>query len=216
MIEKPYDFETDWIYKLEKEAHWRAYWQQQKIIEGELDKNDSILEIGKGTGFCSNYLKSKGYNIKTIDIDEGKNPDIVGNIVDYEFAEEFDHIIAFEVFEHIPFRVFKELLPKIKKCVRKSLVVSIPESTIILMLADIRFPVVKHVRFGIRLQQRFLPGFLKMKLSKYHHWELNYKNEYSVNSIKKILDKHDLKITLHIRSHFNNHNFFVIKDRNSE
>lgn len=212
-MDKNYQYETDWIHKLEKETHWRAYWLQQKIIENEIKKTDSILEIGKGTGFCSDYLKSKGYNVSTIDIDANKNPDIIGNIADYDFPEKYDHIIAFEIFEHIPFDVFKQVLPKIKKCISKSLILSVPEGSISLMLLDIRFPIIKHIRFGIRLQQRYLPSFLRIKLSKYHHWELNYNSEYSLNSIKKILNQNDLKVDIHRRSHFNKHNFFVIKHK---
>lgn len=212
-MKQAYQYETDWIHKLEKEVHWRAYWLQQKIIENEIPENDSILEIGKGTGFCSNYLKSKGYNINTIDIDADKNPDIIGNVVTYDFPDMVDHVIAFEVFEHIPFSVLGQILPKIKKCIRKSLIMSIPEGSISLLLVDVRLPIIKHIRFGIRLQQRFLPAFLRIKLSKYHHWELNYKNEYSLKSIKKLFDREGLKVEMHVRSHFNNHNFLVVKPK---
>jgi hypothetical protein len=208
-----YKYESKWIHKLEKEIHWRAYWLQQKLLESELNENDTILEIGKGTGFCSNYLKSKGYKVTTFDIDGNKNPDIVGNFVDYEFPEKYDHVIAFEVLEHIPFNDLGKVFKRIKSCIQKSLIISIPEGSITLLLVDIRVPIIKHVRFGIRVQQRFLPSFLRLKLPKYHHWELNYNNECSLNNLRVLFNQEGLKIEKHIRSHFNNHNFFIIKQR---
>jgi ubiquinone/menaquinone biosynthesis C-methylase UbiE len=209
-MDKNQRYETDWIYNLEKEVHWRAYWLQQKILENKLSEGDSILEIGKGTGFCSNYLRNKGYNIQTIDIDPGKNPDIIGDIAEYDFPEKYDYILAFEVFEHIPFDTFGRVIQNLKKCVNKNLIFSIPEGVITLLLVDVRLPVIKHIRFGIKVQQRFLPRFLRLKLTKYHHWELNYDNKYSLRSIKKLFDENGLEVISHTKSHFNNHNFFVI------
>ena len=93
-----YNYSSDWIYKLENELHWMYYWKQQEQLSQILHPGESILEIGVGSGFTSNYLKAKGYRVTTIDIDEEKKPDIVANIVTHNFADKFDHVIAFEVF----------------------------------------------------------------------------------------------------------------------
>ena len=43
-----YRYSNEWIFKLERELHWRWYWHQQKLMEGQLDKNVPIAEIGVG------------------------------------------------------------------------------------------------------------------------------------------------------------------------
>lgn len=83
-----YNFSTDWIHKFENQKHWMHYWHQLNILFSHLSEGDRILEIGVGTRFTSNYLKSKGYHLTTIDIDAKKQPDIVANIVDYDFSKE--------------------------------------------------------------------------------------------------------------------------------
>lgn len=40
------------------------------IIEEELDKEDSIIELGTGLGYVAEIIKRKGYNISAIDIDK--------------------------------------------------------------------------------------------------------------------------------------------------
>ena len=123
-----YQYAADWIYSLESEEHWRLYWHQQRIMQHLVRKGESVLEIGVGSGFAANYLKSKAVHVTTLDIDKEKQPDIVANIVQYQFLEQYDHIIAFEVFEHIPFLEFKEMLPKISRACKKTLFLSVPRN----------------------------------------------------------------------------------------
>jgi len=109
-----YRYSSSWIYHLESADHWYLYWHQQKLMEGELKAGDRILEIGVGSGFTANYLRSKGYDVTTLDIDEEKKPDIHANIVTYDFPKDYDHVLAFEVFEHIPFNKFQGLVGRIR------------------------------------------------------------------------------------------------------
>ena len=53
-----YTYATDWINNLEKKEHWLLYREQQSILREFVKKGDNVLEIGPGTGFCCNYLKS--------------------------------------------------------------------------------------------------------------------------------------------------------------
>ena len=80
-----YKYSAEWIYDLESEEHWRLYWNQQKLMQNKVSSGDNVLEIGVGSGFTANYLKSKSINVKTLDIDRGKKPDIVANLVEYQF-----------------------------------------------------------------------------------------------------------------------------------
>jgi len=74
MKKNTFYYESEWIHKLETKEHWNSYWIQQKLIEEFVHKDENLLEIGVGSGFCSNYLKSRGFSITTLDIDKDKKP----------------------------------------------------------------------------------------------------------------------------------------------
>jgi len=162
-----YRFSSDWIYKLETEEHWRLYWRQQKIMEGRIHPGDSILEIGVGTGFTANYLRSKGFLVTTVDIDEEKKPDIVANIVTFDPKQIFDHILAFEVFEHIPFEKFVQVLEKLARKCRKYLFISVPQYRRVVVSVECSLPKLGRWAFALTVP--------KSKLVESHHfWELGY------------------------------------------
>lgn len=170
-----YKYSSDWIHRLEGEEHWRSYWHQLRIILPQLKQGDTILEIGPGSGFLTNYLRSKGYHVTTLDIDDEKSPDIVANLVKYPFPDPYDHILAFEVFEHIPFEKFADTLPLLRKAVQKCLFLSVPLNHRIWFRADLLVPYFKHISFALRLKRG--------KIEAGHHfWELDYRH-YSVKKL---------------------------------
>ena len=63
-------YSSNWIHKLETREHWLSYWHQIKLMEGYVEQKDSLVEIGIGSGFTSNYLRSKKVDVLTIDIDK--------------------------------------------------------------------------------------------------------------------------------------------------
>ena len=197
-----YRYSTDWIHSLEGEEHWMIYWHQIGFILDDLTNGDSILEIGPGNGFITNYLRSKGYRVTTLDIDEGKNPDIVANVVLHEFNETFDHIIAFEVFEHIPFEKFVSVLPKLKKTCNKNLFFSVPGNYKIWFKLNGIIPYYKKFSFTLKFRRN------KIKAD-HHFWEYNYK-EYTLKKLEKVFTeagfrlvrtkKLDLNLFVHLSS----------------
>lgn len=189
MTSKKYNYASDWIHKLEPEFHWRYYWHQQELISNYLQKNDKILEIGVGSKFTSNYLKSKGYNVTTIDIDQNKQPDIIANIVNYKFDQKFDHILAFEVFEHIPFEDFKEALKNISNNCSKNLFISLPRNEKVWFRLSVDLKIFQLNNFQITTKRN------KIK-TKFHHWEIDYKN-YTKTNILKIFDDNDFSVVKH-------------------
>jgi 2-polyprenyl-3-methyl-5-hydroxy-6-metoxy-1,4-benzoquinol methylase len=162
-----YKYSTDWIYSLETETHWRLYWRQQKIIQNLILPGDKVLEIGVGTGFTANYLRSKGVNVTTLDIDAEKKPDIVTNIVTYQFPVEYDHIVAFEVFEHIPFDQFKDILPKLAKATRKYLFMSVPRNEKTLIYGCLKLPKLPKWTFSLTVRRGTIT-------SSHHFWEVDH------------------------------------------
>jgi 2-polyprenyl-3-methyl-5-hydroxy-6-metoxy-1,4-benzoquinol methylase len=137
-----YKYSAEWIYDLESEEHWRLYWNQQKLMQHKVKSGDHVLEIGVGSGFTANYLKSKGVHIRTLDIDRDKKPDIVANLVEYPFPDRYDHVLAFEVFEHIPFVEFKSVFDKIRKVCKKYIFLSIPRNERVWLQLNFQLPII--------------------------------------------------------------------------
>lgn len=162
-----YQYSSDWIHRLEGPEHWMLYWHQQKIMEGLVRPGDTFLEIGVGSGFTAHYLRSKGMEVTTIDIDADKQPDIVANLVSYEFTQTYDHVLAFEVFEHIPFAEFQKAVQKIRSICRKQLFFSVPRNEKTLFSADLLLPWVGKKR--IRLSKR--RGSIR---EPHHFWEVDH------------------------------------------
>lgn len=164
-----YSFSSDWLDKLESEEHWRTYWQQQKIMEGRIHPGEEILEIGPGTGFTANYLRTKGFEVTTVDIDSEKNPDIVANIVTFDPDRSFDHVLAFEVFEHIPFEQFVQVVGRLSKKCRRYFFVSLPRC--IIQIARVECQIVQLGTFDLSL-----PVPRRGLREPYHFWELGYRD----------------------------------------
>jgi 2-polyprenyl-3-methyl-5-hydroxy-6-metoxy-1,4-benzoquinol methylase len=166
-----YRFSSGWTHKLESEQHWRLYWRQQKIMEGRVEVGDTILEIGVGTGFTASYLRARGISVTTVDIDKNKKPDIVANVVTFRPTKAFNHILAFEVFEHLPFDRFEQVVQNLAvACMHEGhLFMSLPQYRRI--VASVRF---KLPKLGKRAFTLTIP---KKRLTEQHHfWELGYQD----------------------------------------
>lgn len=181
-----FSYSSDWIHKQESLHQWNYYWYQINILNTELSKGDSILEIGIGTRFTSNYLKSKGFRVTTIDIDPVKEPDIVANIVDYEFKENFDHVLAFEVFEHIPYEDFRKVLQNISHICDKNIFISLPRNEKVWIALNLELPGSKSFNFKISTRRKKI-------ISKYHHWEVDFK-EYTNDLLEETFQESNFEL----------------------
>ena len=150
-----YTYSSEWISELETEEHWRLYWQQQKLMKEYIKEGDTVLEIGIGTSFTANYLKSKKINVTTMDIDKVKEPDIVGNIVNFDWEDlQFDHILGYEVFEHIPFSEFAKILSDLQKVCKKNLFISLPLNEKVLIELEYKLPKFKKRNFRLPIKKK--------------------------------------------------------------
>ncbi|MFC2104105.1 class I SAM-dependent methyltransferase [Bacteroidota bacterium] len=184
--EEKYTYESEWIKHLESEEHWRSYWHQQKLMESLVKPGENILEIGIGSGFTADYLKSKNINVKTIDIDKEKGPDIVANIVEYEFSDKYDHVLAFEVFEHIPYDDFEHVLQKLYNCTNQCLFLSIPINEKTWIFNELYLHVLGNIRFGITTRRNKLT-------TNNHFWEVRYK-KFSKKRVEETFRKYNFII----------------------
>lgn len=172
-----YKYSSEWIYSLENEIHWQLYWQQQNIMRNRVSPGQKVLEIGVGTGFTANYLRSKGVHVTTFDIDPGKHPDLLGNLVTYDFPDLYDHFLAFEVFEHIPFNELTSVLAKISQVCKGCLFLSVPRNEKLLFRLQIQIlnRIKKTAELAIKRQKI---------ITKTHHWEVDYR-EYSKRKLEE-------------------------------
>jgi hypothetical protein len=162
-----YRYASEWIHKLERESRWRLYWQQQKQMDGLLRPGQTLLEIGPGNGFTSGYLRGQGFEVTTLDIDPGKRPDIVANVATYDFPRTYDAVLAFEVFEHIPFDKFEQVVHRLAGVARDYVFVSLPRNELV--------PFRLSLKLGARrrehsLEWRRLEGRIR---ETHHFWELD-------------------------------------------
>ncbi len=163
-----YKYSANWIKTLESEDHWRLYWKQQELIRPKLRPGDSVFEIGVGSGFTANYLRSKGHHVTTFDIDEEKGPDICGNIVTHSFeGQSFDHVLAFEVFEHIPYEQFLDALDRLQKICRKSLILSVPVAKREIAWMEFKVPRIRKRKLALAFKKRNIA-------CAHHFWELGF------------------------------------------
>ena len=162
-----YSYSSDWIHRLESAEHWRLYHKQAEVMQGHVKAGDRALEIGVGSGFTANYLRSKGVTVTTTDIDADKNPDIVANIVTYDFGPlNLDHVLAFEVFEHIPYDRFEVVLGRLSRVCRH-LYLSVPANERVWLRLNVKVPRLEPFTIEVARPRGSIP-------EGHHFWEVGY------------------------------------------
>jgi len=181
-----FKYSSEWIHKLEAERHWQYYHIQQAFMDGNINKDEQLIEIGVGSSFTANYLKSKSFNVTTLDIDKDKHPDIVSNIVTDDFPQGFDVVLAFEVFEHIAYQSFLDILGKLKSRGVKKVFFSVPYNIKVWFDFDIRIHVFGRICFQIATRRNRLT-------TDHHKWEIKYKN-HSLKNLKTDIETSGYRI----------------------
>ena len=178
-------YSSDWINKLESKEHWLSYWHQLKLMLESLEAKDSMIELGIGSGFTSNYLRSKNIDVLTVDIDKKKSPDIVSDAISFKPNKNYDHFCAFEVFEHMKFEEMENVLKNIKSKINKNIFISVP--------------IYKKTPINIELKFKSYWKSLTVKTPKtsiidpHHQWELNYK-DITEEKLISVFEHHNFKL----------------------
>jgi SAM-dependent methyltransferase len=160
-----------------------SYWHQ--INELTQLKPNSILEIGIGNGLVSNYLKQRGYNVTSIDIDFHLDPEAVASVTHIPFANEsFDVVACFEVLEHLPYEQFYPSLREIHRVSKKYAVLSLPDANLVYPL-HILVPKIGEIRKLIRLPRLKTPRHV---FDGQHYWEIG-KAGYNLKRIMKDIER---------------------------
>lgn len=88
----------------------------------------SVLEVGPGPGYVSEWLRREGVCVFTADIDQRVAPDVVATVRRLPFADRsFDATLCCEVLEHLPFAQLPNALRELTRVSRKGLVLSVPD-----------------------------------------------------------------------------------------
>lgn len=110
----------------DSKERFMSYWHQINEIIRLNPKRTP--EIGIGNGFISKYLKERGINIMTLDIDRKLNPDVIGSVLQMPFGNDsFDAIACYEVLEHLPYSNFSAALAEIFRVSKSHVILSLPD-----------------------------------------------------------------------------------------
>jgi len=183
-----------------------SYWYQiNEIIKLNPKK---VLEIGIGNGFVSKYLKERGVNILTLDIDKRLNPDVVGSVLDVPFPDNsFEVVACYEVLEHLQYKNFYKALSEIFRVSKSYAILSLPDASRV-------YRMYLHIpKIGIFKRLILLPK-LKNPIHKFngeHYWEIE-KADYPLSKITKDIERIGFNIIKTYRVFENPyHRFFILK-----
>jgi predicted SAM-dependent methyltransferase len=186
---------------------WMSYWYQ--INEVFRMKARKVLEVGIGNKTVSNYLKERGIEITTVDIDPSLNPDYVCSVTDLSRTfkpRTYDAIICAEVLEHLPFKRFRKALRELHKVSREWVLLSLPYAGPAFCLS-IKLP--RVVRKDLKLK---IPSNRTHKFDGEHYWEIGKKG-YPLKKILKIFEQNfDIVRTCLPPEHMY-HIFFALKKK---
>lgn len=159
-------FSADWITELESEEHFSYYWSQAQLVFNGVGRDEKILELGCGTKLLSDLLRRRGFDVSTLDIDEAKQPDYCSDASTFDYSvEAFTSLLAFEIFEHIPWQTFEKVLGRISSSAISRVIFSVPWAVTSYKPIRLHIPRVGVVAPEIRLPRRSIT-------TPAHFWEL--------------------------------------------
>jgi ubiquinone/menaquinone biosynthesis C-methylase UbiE len=152
---------------------------------------ETVLEVGVGNGFVTDYLARTGVKVTTVDFDERLMPDIVADIRHLPVPDnEYDLVMACQVLEHIPFDDFEKALGEIGRVTKRYAVISLPRRGSYMEFV-LRFPFIRllfhrnFLDFSMHKYMRF-GGY---EMSGQHHFEIDA-NNYKLRIVREKIKKH--------------------------
>jgi ubiquinone/menaquinone biosynthesis C-methylase UbiE len=183
-----------------------SYWHQ--IAEVLSLNATQVLEIGVGNAFASNYLKDKGLDVTTLDIEHTLNPLVVASVLAIPFPKDsFEVVTCYEVLEHLPYKDFNPALKELARVSQRYVIISLPDVTTTYRI-NIELPRIKPIK---KLVSHPFPRPANHTFDGYHYWEIG-KKQYPFAKIQKDIKLSSLKILKSYRVfEFYYHRFFLLE-----
>lgn len=189
-------FSADWINNLEQEIHFNWYYHQANLVYSNCSREQKIIEIGIGTGLLSDLLKKRGWDVKTLDIDNKKNPDFCDSAGEFNYSQHSTQVIlAFEIFEHIPLPTFKKVISKLAKDNVRNIYFSLPWNERRIIDLNLKLPKLPTLRWNLSIPH----GKIETHA---HFWELGNKEKIfkdkqlvTIESLKNIFSKNGYRLS---------------------
>lgn len=183
-----------------------SYWHQ--INEILKLKPKKLLEVGIGTGFLSEFMRSTGVDVTTLDFKSKLKPDCVGSVLNIPFPNKrFDVVCCFQVLEHLPYVLFRQAVSEIFRVSSTNAVLSLPDSSLACQFY-IKVPKLIGIKCLIPI-----PRF-KTKEHRYdgqHYWEIG-KKEAPLQRVINDLGRSGFKLELTYRVFEHPYyRFFILK-----
>lgn len=133
-----------------------SYWHQIDLAVRHAPR--SILEVGIGNGFLSDYLRRAGVPPTRLDVDPALHPDVVAALPRLPFPDgSFDTVLCYEVLEHLPFALFAPSVRELRRVARRSVALSLPDYQRYLKI-DSKLSKVWSIHFVVTLPRLVLPA----------------------------------------------------------
>jgi SAM-dependent methyltransferase len=190
----------------DNKGRFMSYWHQANELIAL--KPRKVLEIGVGNGFLSGYLKRRGFDVTTLDIDPALKPDITGSVLSLPLPDgSFDAVGCFEVLEHLPFENFPEALSEIRRVCSGGAVISVPDHTPVYRV-NVELPRIGEIR---RLIPHPFPRLKPHEFDGTHYWMIGAQ-QYPLGRIKEAILTSGFRIKSTYRVfEFYGHRFFVLE-----
>lgn len=202
-----------WVDEISLSNFINSYYQYRDIRQcGNIN---TILLIGVGQGLDAKVLKWRNYEVKTMDIDELLNPDIVGSVHDLSSFDDscFDAVIVSHVLEHLAEPYLDTCLSELSR-VGKYVLIYLP-------IAGRHFQLRMKMDFkGIDLSLYFdLLNYLKRPdgitpsfSMGQHYWEVGMRGFKEKDIVRKI-SKYFHLISIYRNQDWNSSLNFILKSR---
>ncbi|RMH64311.1 MAG: class I SAM-dependent methyltransferase [Calditrichaeota bacterium] len=186
-IDKSHYFNARYL----KRERMYSFVEQIELIKQFAQPEDTLLEIGKGNGFVSDFCQRYlGYRVTTVDVNPDLQPDIVDDITQPRVLKEnsADVVMCYEVLEHMPFEQSVQAVRSMTQLARKYVLISVP---------DMRYFISGRMTvFGtgpVFLQKLLSTRRFRNAGKKFgddHHWEIGLKTPdvtYSAEYVRRNL-----------------------------
>ena len=105
-----------------------SYWYQVCEVLGT--DPDRVLEVGIGNGFVAAYLRNRGVEVVTLDVDARLHPDLTAPVNSIPLPDSsFGTVSCCEVLEHLPYEGFTDALAELRRVTSRYLLLSLPDSS---------------------------------------------------------------------------------------